>query len=387
MEKHKNTKKFIIFMILCALLINIIPVIGKAATKSFNVNAIVKSPIHIKIGWKKKDVDKYNIYRANAKKDGSVGKYKKIASISGKKVFYMDKLDEGDIDSMEDTLEGNYYCYKVCGYKKVNGKYKKIYEGKRMVYSGMWDTMWDEYQHCDAKVTPKSIPLTMFAEEGFTPEAYVIYRSEDGKNYKKIKEIKTKKMSVTYTDKDVQTGKLYYYKARNYRFAGTEKIYSNYTDVIKLSASNQYGSYKMQVLTKENETTSELTIALTSQSGNANLVFHNDRWNELSYSYKKKDEDGTEDIYFDTYLKLTEYSFNNQTWETVSDERIVLKENETIYLRFKTLDSSEFLYLGIQAEKSWIRYENVEYNHLISYIDFELENQKAVARLNGEYYH
>lgn len=378
-------------MLICALLINIIPVVGKASTKatpkSFNVNAIVKSPIHIKIGWKKKNVDKYNIYRANAKKDGSVGTYKKIASISGKKVYYMDKLGEGNIDEMEDTLEGNYYCYKVCGYKKVNGKYKKIYEGKRMVYSGMWDTMWDEYQHCDAQVTPKSIPLTMCAEEGFKPEAYVIYRSEDGKNYKKIKEIKTKKMFATYTDKDVETGKLYYYKARNYRFAGTEKIYSNYTDVVKLSAVNQYGSYEMEVLTKENVTTSEFTIALTSQSGNADLVFYNDTWNELSYSYKKKDEDSTEDIYFDTYLILTEYSLDNQIWETVTDESIVLKEHETIYLRFKELDNSEFLYLGTQAEKSWVRYENVKYNHLTCYIDFELENEKAIAIVNGEYYH
>ena len=381
-------RKCLIFVIVCALLINIIPVISKASTKSLNVNAVVKESTHIKIGWKKKDVDKYNVYRANAEKDGSVGSYKKIASISGKKVFYVDKLDNGKISTIEeDTLEGNYYSYKVCGYKKINGIYRKIYEGKRMIYSGMWDTMWDEYQHCDAKVTPKSIPLIMFAEEGFTPEAYVIYRSEDGKNYKKIKEIKTKKMSATYVDKNVQTGKVYYYKARNYRLAGTEKIYSNYTDVVRLSAVNRDGSYKMKIITKENETISELLIALTSQSGNADLVFHNDSWNELSYSYNKKDEDTKEDVYFDTYLMWTEYSFDNQIWENVRDERIVLKENETIYLRFKTLDNSEFLYLGTQAEKSWLRYENAEYNHLISCIDFELENQKAVARINGEYYH
>lgn len=392
MKKYLKFKKFVFFLMVCTLLVSILPAKGQAASSSkyFNVNAYMRSPIHVKLGWKKKDVSKYVIYRADAKADGSVGAYKRIADVSGKKTFYLDKIADGDLDKIWEeniNIEGKYYSYKVYGYKKIEGKYRKVCHGQRMVYTGAWETMWDEYQHCDAKITPESIPLTVWSGYEFEPDYYRIYRSEDGKNFKVLTEIRSSEYGVTYTDADVETGKAYYYKARTYRLAGKEKVFSNYTNTLKLSAVNQNGVYDLEVLTPANEETSQLVMKLTSDPANGELIFTGGIGFSCLYYYTQYDYEGEE---MDVSLDITGYSYDNQTWEDfgeVKGENLVVKADETIYLRFETRDGSTFKYMGPNDEDTTMGYEEVTYNNLTSIMDFEQEGGRVVVRMNGEYYH
>lgn len=53
--------------------------------------------------------------------------------------------------------------------------------------------------------------------------------------FKAVKTI-TKSSTVKYTNKSLKKGKTYYYKVRAYRKAGSKKVYSSYTKVLKAKA-------------------------------------------------------------------------------------------------------------------------------------------------------
>ena len=82
-------------------------------------------------------------------------------------------------------------------------------------------TITIEKEKKDLLITTKGIKNT---------RGYVIYRSTDGKNFKKIADVSDKE----YKDTDVKKNKKYYYKVKSYIFKyGTEKrIYSSYSKVV-----------------------------------------------------------------------------------------------------------------------------------------------------------
>ena len=60
---------------------------------------------------------------------------------------------------------------------------------------------------------------------------YEVYRaaSKNGK-YKKVTTV-TKASKVTYTNKNLKTGKKYYYKIRTYKTVNGKKVYGEYSAV------------------------------------------------------------------------------------------------------------------------------------------------------------
>ena len=395
MKKYINWKQLLIFSLICMTIANFVPLQTKAESKTkseyFNVNAYMENPVQVKLGWQKKDVTKYVIYRANAKKDGTVGTYKRIADLSGKKVAYFDTISDMDLEEIwrnDIQLKGKYYSYQVYGYKKINGKFKEVYHGSRLVYTGAWNTIWDEYQHCDAKVTPTSIPLSVWSGREFKPDYYRIYRSNDGKKFKLLTEIKSSDYGINYVDTNVKKGKSYYYKARTYRIVGGEKIFSNYTNTLMFSAVNREGTYQYKLLTPSNELTSELVMKISSDKNNGDVTFFTNTkhgWNALVYysNYEYKDE------FIDIELKLASYSYDNKKWTdfTEKEQTLTIKPGKTIYLRFKTKNGKEFYYLGANDSMTTLIYEEVEYNNLTSSMNFNQDTGTITARIIGEYYH
>ena len=395
-EDSKTRKRFVgILLGVLVFVLACVPLYKEAAAaiKTFRVNAYMKSPMQIKIGWQNQDVDKYVVYRADAKADGRIGKYERIGAVSGKKRSYVDRFASlellEEIWNKEVEWEGRYYSYKVYGYKKIEGKYTQVCEGQRMVYTGEWNTIWDEYQRSDAIVTPESIPLIVCAGSEFKPEYYRIYRSEDGKSFKMLTEIKSRNYSVNYIDENVETGKSYYYRARTYRMAGEEKIFSDYTEILKFSAENKVGIFPYKMLTPANIQTSELLMQLSSNEKNGDLIFILESlWNNLYY-YTHWDYAGEA---VDVELAFVAYSYDNQNWKDLSDkevrdEKLTVKPGETIYLRFATKDGSEFWYVGEEKGVATLRYEETTYNDFYSALWFEAEKGSAMARIIGEYYH
>ena len=382
MKKNSILKQVVMMFVLCTVLIGFVSVNSQASQtanqpaelKSFSLKTIMKREDRVKLRLTEENVSKYVIYRADAKADGTLsGSYKKVITMYGTNISYVDEMEEG-----------NYYSYKVYGYEKVNGKHVQTKVGQRLVYAGHY-TMWDEYQHCDAKITPEEIPLRLNIEEEYTPDGYVIYRKEEGGKYKKIAKIETKDRYIEYVDRDVETGKSYFYRARAYHYVKGKKVFAIYTNPVRMSAVNRIGIYQYEILTPANEKTTGLTMKVTSDEKNGKLVMGMEaNWCSLSY-YTEYGYEGEE---LDAAMYLAEYSYDNENWTgfTEKGEELVINAGETIYLKFESILGQEFTYLGEEAiGDTQMICEEVVYNYLRSALWFGYGSFDA--EVIGEYYH
>ena len=382
MKKNSILKQVVMMFVLCTVLIGFVSVNSQASQtanqpaelKSFSLKTIMKREDRVKLRLTEENVSKYVIYRADAKADGTLsGSYKKVITMYGTNISYVDEMEEG-----------NYYSYKVYGYEKVNGKHVQTKVGQRLVYAGHY-TMWDEYQHCDAKITPEEIPLRLNIEEEYTPDGYVIYRKEEGGKYKKIAKIETKDRYIEYVDRDVETGKSYFYRARAYHYVKGKKVFAIYTNPVRMSAVNRIGIYQYEILTPANEKTTGLTMKVTSDEKNGKLVMGMEA-NRCSLSYYT--EYGYEGEELDAAMYLAEYSYDNENWTgfTEKGEELVINAGETIYLKFESILGQEFTYLGEEAiGDTQMICEEVVYNYLRSALWFGYGSFDA--EVIGEYYH
>lgn len=349
---------------------------SKAAVKSFAVKATVESKTKVKLSWKKKSVSGYEIYRAGVSKSGKVGRYKRIATVSGKKVSYVDKV------SYKKT-----YLYKVKAYKKSGNKKTYKYEGvSEEVYAGVGETSWGEYMESDAKVSTESIELIAGVTTGMKPTGYEIYRSVGPFYGKRIAKVKAQKDgSLVYEDKNVVATMTYSYKIRAYKKVGSKTIYGKYSKPLKLSAVNFVGKYQVSCFTEGNQKVKSLVVSITSEdAGNADMVIDGDFiHSELCYSYKKADAEEFESV----NMVPVQYSYDNETWYSLKNKEIVLKAGKTVYLTFESEDGSEFFCACDEVEVSELTGFAVGYNDLRSYLDIDLKNKTAETRIDGELYH
>lgn len=371
----KKIYRYGVGVLLLALLISMqgITADGKPVSYSaMEVNSVTQSKNSIKLSWGKKSVTQYRIYRASAKKNGKYGKYKKVATISGKKKSYTDKV------SYEKK-----YAYRVDGYKKKGKKYIKKYSGVEVAYSGMGNVQWGDYMHYDADVTPEYISLEAYNDCGFVPTAYEIYRSTDGVDYKRIGVVKEKKMSLKYVDNNVERGHSYYYKVRAYKKLTGKEYCEKYTSPLKLTAVNNIGQYKARVLTPESAAVSELTVFLTSDEGNADLYFTAACVNSAVLSYRRSEEDLLDE---DEDLVLSKYSYDNETWYEAGREDIVVKPGQSIYLQFASRNGEDFAYQISGMHRAELSLIDVEYDDLYYSFVIRPNENSANAYVNGEWY-
>ena len=215
-------------LILCFGMLMVLCTATKSqAAKYMEVGTSVKNKTTVEISWKKQSVTGYEIYRAKCNKSGDYKNYQKIATVSGKKTKYIDKT----------AKYNNWYSYKVKAYKKQGSKKKYKYEGYGYAYTAM---QTPSLLYETPETPSDSIKFEGGIYGGIAPTAFEIYRKEGSSKYKKIKTIKVKSgdYDFEYTDKKVTKGKTYSYKIRTYKTIKGKKLYSKYSNVIKLTVAN-----------------------------------------------------------------------------------------------------------------------------------------------------
>lgn len=163
-----------------------------------------------KLTWSKvKNADGYLIYR----KTGS-GSWKKIAAVKSTASSYTDSK----------LTAGKSYTYTVRAYKKVNGKvYKGDYDKKGLTINLVPETPVLKKL---SKASGSSLKLTW--GKAANADGYVIYRKVSASNkWEKVATIK-KGSTVSYTDKNLKSGKTYTYTVRAYKTVNGKNIYSSY---------------------------------------------------------------------------------------------------------------------------------------------------------------
>ena len=163
-----------------------------------------------KLTWSKvKNADGYLIYR----KTGS-GSWKKITAVKSTAGSYTDSK----------LTAGKSYTYTVRAYKKVNGKvYKGDYDKKGLTINLVPKTPVLKKL---SKASGSSLKLTW--GKVTNADGYVIYRKVSTSNkWEKVATIK-KGSTVSYTDKNLKSGKTYTYTVRAYKTVNGKNIYSSY---------------------------------------------------------------------------------------------------------------------------------------------------------------
>ncbi|MCR5834935.1 MAG: hypothetical protein K6G88_00320 [Lachnospiraceae bacterium] len=306
--------------------------------------------------WKKQDgASYYKVYRVKKNTNKSdfypkKSKYQKIATVKSANFKYKKSVEYTD----KKTKSGVEYAYYINSYskdKKLLGT--SFYEDSIVLLcSGLGAPHITNIGAGEFYTnSPMALHITVTNEIGVTPSGYIIYRKAAGdKKYIKLTKLKAKDGYCEYHDKDVKSGKTYYYKAKAYYTAGKKTSYSKKSDKKILMAVNHSGSYKANYLsTKDNE----ITFSLSSKKNNADTIV-------------KK---GIETIYFDELggmdkdglpFNLTQYSFDNKTWEIIPDMGVTFKAGKTIYLK----GTSE-IPAGYKVEKAIIdTNDNIIYNNL-----------------------
>ena len=242
---------------------------------------------------------------------------------------------------------------------------------------------WGEYLYCDGKISPTCIELCFFTEaqkKDVKPEGFEIYRKEKGGKYRLIATIKaTKNSSYTYRDRNVKTGKTYYYKVKAYRYMYGRKYVTSVPDSVKKTAVNQNGKYTVKCVNSGLESAEELVIKVTSDQKNGPSVFTSEIYSDIPVW-----TDGENEVELD----LCAYSTDHVTWRALTKKTsaATLKPGNTIYLKYRTYDGQPISTLS-DGRQYHLENLSVKYNGFYYVADFNLKTKKGTAKIAGEYYH
>ncbi len=365
----KKRKVLIFALVIC--FISIISSKKIYAAEWLDINAVPNSQTKVTLSWKKKNVKLYKIYRKAALKNGNYSKTKKIATLSGNKKTFVDRSVKKNTD----------YTYKIEGYKKSGKSMKLVWSGETGTYTGWLAPYWDEYYASDYPQSTKLITLVFGESIGMKSSGYKIYRRESGtKSYKVIGTVKCKNNNYFYRYKDnsVKPGHSYYYKVRSYHMHGKKKVYSAYSNAIKMSAVNKNGVYKVSLLTKPEKNLSEFTFKIASQFGNGDLVLTENDWFESESDNMVYNNEPIG-------LHLKEYSTDGKNWKAVTHKtKVVIKAKDTIYVRLRT---SEGIYISNLDLNSSLTTSACKYNGLPSFFMIPLNKSTAGTSPNREFIH
>ena len=221
-------------------------------SKVTNQKVSSTTPTSIKISWSKENgVTGYQIYRSTSKD----GKYSKVGTVSSKYNTYTNS----------NLISGTTYYYKIRAYKTVNnenlyGDYSNILTGKTK-YPGQVKNLKQNSSYTN------SVKLSW--SKASYASGYRVYRatSKDG-TYKRIAEL-SGSSKTTYTDKNLSSGKTYYYKVRAYRKVGSSRDYGSYST--KLKASTKCNT---PVITLSSKNKNQSKISWKKISGASGYVFY-----------------------------------------------------------------------------------------------------------------
>lgn len=330
----------------------------------------VTAKTSVKINWKKqKGADGYRVYRSVQLKNDNWSKAKKIATLPSTQTSIEDKA------KYKKT-----YKYEIVSFSKNGKKTKAEFTDFCFVYMGVGQADWDDYLYCDAITAPDSIKLIYHGDYyGMKPDTYEIYRSTTTKNFKKIASVKSQQdtWAGTYIDKKVTYKTSYYYKVRAFKKMNGKKIYGKYSNPVLLSAVNSTGMFQTEILTPKTETVTSLDILLTSNKGNADTILDARHvWDISCWSA----DNGNRQL-------TCSYSLDGTEWKNFSEETIIIKPDEKIYLRFKSEDDIAFPHPAYTSNEYRLYLYDLSYNRTTSYLTVDFGTNIGMVRVNGENYH
>lgn len=233
------------------------------------VKVLSNTTTSLKVRWDKEyGVTGYRIYRATSKD----GKYTKVATVSGNSSnTYTDK----------GLISGKTYYYKIRAYKTVDsenlyGDYSKIFSGKTSYPS--------QVKNLKQNSSYKTLIKLTWDKAGYA-SGYRIYRStsKDG-TYKKIGEV-SGSSKTSFTDKNVSSGKTYYYKVRAYRKVGNSRDYGSYSTKLKASTRCNTPVIKLSSTSSSTNKTSSVKVSWKKISGAQGYAVY--RANSKTGEYKR----------------------------------------------------------------------------------------------------
>lgn len=176
---------------------------------SVSVSGVTKA----KLNWKRDSkADGYYVYRSTTEKAG----YQKVKTISSNKTLTWS--DSG-------IAPGTTYYYRIRSYVKTSNGTKSSANSKIL----MVKTKIDKPSVTSISASASGIKLKWKKSEN--AGGYQIYRCDSfGGKYASVKKV-TNNATVTFTDKNVTLGKVYYYKVRAYRKVGNSTKYSGWSAV------------------------------------------------------------------------------------------------------------------------------------------------------------
>lgn len=188
-------------------------------SKVSGVRILSNTTDSLKVRWDKEyGVTGYRIYRSTSKD----GKYTKVATVSNKS---SNTYTDGGL------ISGKTYYYKIRAYKTVGdenlyGDYSNVFYGKTKYPS--------QVKNLKQNSSYKTL-IKLSWDKASYASGYRVYRAtnKDG-TYKKIGEL-SGGTNNNFTDKNVSTGKTYYYKVRAYRKVGNSRDYGSYSTKLKAS--------------------------------------------------------------------------------------------------------------------------------------------------------
>lgn len=285
-----------------------------------------------KFAWEKvKGASGYVIYRST-KADG---KFKEVDRTDKKTFTYTDKK----------LVTGKTYYYKVLAYRNVEKKEVLGKEGTLLnIKTSLEPVEMGESKNIDST----SIMLNWNKVDG--AQAYVVYRSEDQLEYKKVAKVK----ETTYTDKELTTGLTYYYKVVASRGKKKEKTltYGPDSEIISLVAT--LPAPTITGISVKNKT--DLQISFDKVDGAA------------GYTLEYKMADGSEEF--------TEIS------DAISKE-------STTYLHQSLASDTEYTYRiraysEVNGEKVYGAYSNEESKKTEKYAQLQVTQGKAMQASDEE---
>lgn len=328
----------------------------------------------VSVKWKKKkNIKKYVIYRTDVTKDVldpdkdytyKMSKYKKIGTVSGRKKSFTDKK----------AKKNHYYAYVVKAYKKVKGKYKLAYTSYKKDYYdyscrglGIPELLnggtGEDYSNSISRIY-----LYHQSYSGTDPTSVILYRKAKGESeYKKVKFTTVEKIrnqAGMIKDTTVKPGKIYYYKIQTKKNYKGKSYYSKKSKTLRIPVVNVTGRFDVTAIPVSGDL-NEIIVKFTSDKYNGTLTLSQPETSE-----------GEEDD-----IRALSYSYDNVIWESMTDNKAVLKPGKTIYIKFSgngVAEENEFSF-GEDCDDSLVSvsYDNPLFRPYVLYVDLAKNTAEA----------
>lgn len=366
------------------------------AQEYFRIYTDVTNINTVKVTWDSVDgAKKYRVYRKEYK-NRKWSKYKLLATLS------KDATSYSDTSCMPDGE----YVYKVCAYKRNGGSDKLLAKDDLWTSVSLGKPEWDDLMYYD-ECTPKRIDLRVTWEESYlNPEGFEVYRRPAGGVYKKIGSVEVPSNikydeynefdGILYKDRNVESGKTYFYKVRLYAHLDGKKICGPFSLPEKLSAVYRHGRFTAKLYSKRVADADEMIVSVKSNRYNGKLTMDQESFvlttaeglRELSSDDLDSDLEGDyadydieEAVKQSRILKIKEYSTDGKIYKPYVKSKVKITGGKRVYFKLVNADGGK---IDLSGDSLALYTSGVRYHERgRSYLELNLETGKGTSYFAG----